>query len=200
MSKTAALGLLLLAVASGATAATVSAPAAEAPPADAPGGWLDGIFNTGQGMTPPGAEAAGNRAAFLAMLRVSEGTAGPDGYRTFYGGTLFDSYAAHPNVKHTAAGITSTAAGAYQFIIGTWTMCQRALNLADFSPGCQDEAAIYLLKQCGALPLIDAGDFAGAVAKAARTWASLPGAGYGQHENSLARLAGVYQQAGGAMA
>ena len=39
-----------------------------------------------------------NTAAFLKMLRRSEGTAGPNGYRTLFGGALFDGWADHPRV------------------------------------------------------------------------------------------------------
>lgn len=174
------------------------------PPAPDPGGnvgdWLSSIFGGGAGMNPNTDQAAANRAAFLYMLRVSEGTSGALGYQTFYGGSTFTDLSQHPNVKHTAAGITSTAAGAYQFIYSTWSDCKAALNLPDFSPSSQDAAAIYLLKRCGALPYVDSGDFATAVQKAARTWASLPGAGYGQHENTLASLQAAYLGQGGALA
>jgi muramidase (phage lysozyme) len=162
--------------------------------------WLDAIFGGGAAMMPPTPAASANRAAFLRMLRVSEGTAGPDGYRTFYGGTLFADLSAHPNVKHTAAGITSTAAGAYQFLFRTWEECRRALELPDFSPASQDAAAVFLIQRRGALPDVDAGNFAAAVTKCALEWASLPGAGYGQHENTLARLEAAYLEAGGGVA
>ena len=161
-------------------------------------GGLGDILGLGAAVIPAGNDA--NRAAFLAMIRQSEGTAGANGYRTYYGGSLFDSFADHPNIAHKAAGITSTAAGAYQFLYSTWKECQRALGLPDFSPASQDQAALYLLKRSGALAAIDAGQFTRAVQLAAPTWASLPGAGYGQHENSLAALQLAYQSAGGSVA
>jgi muramidase (phage lysozyme) len=175
----------------------------DAEPSD-PGGfsvseWVDSLFGT-DGMTPTTSTAAGNRAAFLAMIRKSEGTAGPNGYRTFYGGSLFSDLSAHPNTPHTAAGITSTAAGAYQFLFRTWEECRRALSLPDFSPESQDAAAVFLIKRRGALPDVDAGNFAAAVAACRKEWASLPGAGYGQHENTLASLQAAYVAAGGVVA
>lgn len=199
----AALVLLLLAVA--AFAADEAGAAESAPAADDPnaGTWLDSLTNAFTDWLPDMSAPdpnTGNRAAFLAMIRQSEGTSGPNGYRTYYGGSLFDSFADHPNVKHTAAGITSTAAGAYQFLYRTWIECKAALGLPDFSPESQDAAAIFLLKRRGALPYIDRGDFAGAVNAARREWASLPGAGYGQHENSLAVLEAAYLAAGGSVA
>ncbi len=161
--------------------------------------WVDSLFGN-PGMMPSSSAAAANRAAFLAMIRKSEGTAGPNGYRTFYGGSLFSDLSAHPNTPHTAAGITSTAAGAYQFLFRTWEECRRALSLPDFGPESQDAAAVFLIKRRGALPDVDAGNFAAAVAACRKEWASLPGAGYGQHENTLASLQAVYVAAGGSVA
>jgi lysozyme len=203
----AALALLLLAAAAtvyglDAAAATEPLPADDPPPD--PGGsvgdWLSSIFGGGAGMTPNTDQAGANRAAFLQMLRVSEGTSGPLGYQTYYGGSTFTDMSRHPNVKHKAGGITSTAAGAYQFLFSTWEECRRALSLPDFSPDSQDQAAIFLIKRRGALGDVDAGNFAAAVAKCAKEWASLPGAGYGQHENTLASLEAVYLGQGGALA
>nr|HMN83159.1 hypothetical protein [Burkholderiaceae bacterium] len=48
--------------------------------------------------------------AFLQALRLGEGTKGANGYRTLYGGSLFESFARHPHKPIKAAGITSTAA------------------------------------------------------------------------------------------
>lgn len=42
-----------------------------------------------------------------------------------------------------------------------------------------------------------AGQFDRAVALCSKEWASLPGAGYGQHEQSLEKLRAVYQKASG---
>ena len=53
------------------------------------------------------------------------------------------------------------------------------------------------LKECRALDLIVAGKFDAAVSKVAHIWASLPGAGYGQHENRLGTLMAAYEAAGG---
>lgn len=76
-----------------------------------------------------------NVRAFLRVIRSCEGTPDEAGYRRHFGGELFDSFAAHPN-KHVTKPlggrtITSTAAGAYQFLAGTWAECQKALELPD---------------------------------------------------------------------
>ena len=150
------------------------------------------------------AEAENNMAAFLRMIRVAEGTADADGYRRIFGGTLFDSFADHPRRPITAKlggkSITSTAAGAYQFLSKTWDECARALGLPDFSPASQDAAAIYLIKRRGALDDVRAGRFDAAVRKVAKEWASLPGSPYGQPTISAERARDLYAQNGGVFA
>lgn len=145
-----------------------------------------------------------NLTAFLWMLRESEGTSGENGYRTMVGGSLFDSYAEHPNVVlkivHKGRVIPSSAAGAYQILRRTWFGVRDKLGLPDFSPASQDAACIELIRQRGALADVKAGRFAVAVEKCKKEWASLPGAGYGQHENTLARLQSAYANAGGYLA
>ena len=79
-----------------------------------------------------------NVRAFLRMLRHGEGTAGEDGYRVMFGGGLFDSFADHPRQAITrklgGKPITSTAAGAYQFLARSWDGLVKQYGFADFSP------------------------------------------------------------------
>lgn len=142
-----------------------------------------------------------NLRAFLDMIAFAEGTSGPNGYRTMFGGGLFESFADHPNqlITRKLGGrpITSTAAGRYQFLRRTWVALQARLNLPDFGPASQDAAAIELIRERGALNDVYAGRLATAVNKVRKIWASLPGAGYEQPEKSLNALAGAYVQAGG---
>lgn len=146
-------------------------------------------------------QAQQNRAAFLMMIRTAEGTAGADGYRTQFGGGLFDSFADHPRQVITRMSngrqISSSAAGAYQFLRKTWDGLVPRLGLVDFSPASQDAAAIQLIADAGALRDVDAGRFALAVRKVKGIWASMPGAGYGQPEVALASLQAAYVAAGG---
>lgn len=121
-----------------------------------------------------------------------------DGYNVLVGSLpgkplLFDSYAKHPQVLNHA--LDSTAAGRYQIIRGTWFGLVSLLGLADFSPENQDRAAIELIRQRHALPAIQRGDIAQAIVLCNPEWASLPGAGYGQHENSIASLLAYYETA-----
>lgn len=149
-----------------------------------------------------------NVCAFLDMLAVSEiGQAllqrSDDGYDVLVGSTsraplLFDSYATHPNVYNQRCN--STAAGRYQILARYWPHYRDLLRLPDFGPLSQDLYAIQQLRERKALPLVIAGRFAAAVALVSNIWASLPGAGYGQHENQLVALQESYVAAGGALA
>lgn len=149
------------------------------------------------------AEQAANLRAFLEMIAFAEGTSGPNGYRTLFGGGLFESFADHPNqiITRKLGGrpITSTAAGRYQFLRRTWVTLQKRLGLPDFGPASQNAAAIELIRERGALNDVYAGRLAVAVEKVRKIWASLPGAGYSQPEKSLNALAGAYTQAGGTL-
>lgn len=167
-------------------------------------------------------QARANRRAFLAALRYAEGTSDANGYRALYGHTpaaprLAGSLNAHPvesgewrgapltDAQCRGAGLgpgcITTAAGAYQMTLPTWTRMRQALGLKDFGPESQDKAALRLIADLGALPDVDAGRFDAAVSKLARTWASLPGAGYaGQAERSISSLRQVYAGAGGTFA
>ena len=143
-----------------------------------------------------------NVRAFLWMLRHGEGTTGPDGFRTMFGGDLFDNgFADHPRKAISASlsgkPITSTAAGAYQFLSKTWTSIAFQCGLKDFSPGNQDIAAVALIRGRGALDDVIAGRFNQAVGKCAKEWASLPGSPYGQPTTTMEKARSLYAAAGG---
>lgn len=140
-----------------------------------------------------------NLRAFLLMIQYAEGTRGANAYRTLFGGGIFNSFVAHPNIAITKGGITSTAAGAYQFLYRTWAELQQALRLPDFSPISQDKAAIELIRRKGALEDVITGRIANAISKCRKIWASFPGAGYGQGERSMNSLVAAYLQSGGAL-
>jgi muramidase (phage lysozyme) len=126
-----------------------------------------------------------------------------DGYLVLVGATptkplLFQSYAAHPDVFNTR--LDSTAAGRYQQQWRNWVYYQRTLALPDFGPVSQDKIAIEQIREAGGISLINAGQFAQAIAAIAHLWASLPGANYGQHEQLMGDLQGAYVKAGGLLA
>lgn len=138
-----------------------------------------------------------NVRAFLRVIRTGEGTADADGYRRIFGGRLFTSYADHPRVLVKSGGLSSTAAGAYQFLSSTWDETRAKMGLADFSPRSQDVGALGRIAARGALPDVLAGRFDTAIKKVAHEWASLPGSPYGQPTISLAKARQVYLASGG---
>lgn len=148
-----------------------------------------------------------NVCAFLDMIAYSEigeklMAVSEDGYNVIVGGSLFESYADHPRklVDLPRLGVKSTAAGRYQLLARYYDAYKAKLHLSDFSPLSQDLIAIQQLRETRALPLIMEGNLAGAINRCANIWASLPGAGYGQHENKLSDLQLAYLNAGGALA
>jgi muramidase (phage lysozyme) len=144
-----------------------------------------------------------NTNAFLDMIAHSEGTAGKgdDGYNVIVGGALFEGYSDHPRkLVHLRPNLASTAAGRYQLLARFYDAYKKQLGLLDFSPEAQDAIAIQQIRESRALALVQAGQFERAVACCAHIWASLPGAGYGQHENALASLQQAYVEAGGVLA
>ncbi|MDT3718426.1 glycoside hydrolase family 104 protein [Pseudomonas oryzihabitans] len=162
--------------------------------------------------------AAGGRnvLAFLDMLARSEGTSTSkatrdDGYDVIVTGIdgkdeIFTDYSTHPFANGrkskviNSKGLTSNAAGRYQFMLKDWAHYRDLLRLTSFGPVAQDRWAIQLIKERRALPDIIAGRFELAVGKVSNLWASLPGAGYGQPEHRLETLVAAYQRAGGVLA
>jgi muramidase (phage lysozyme) len=154
-----------------------------------------------------------NRRAFLDMLSVSEGTSTSpitqnNGYDVIVTGVtgpeIFTDYSQHPFVnrkpKQVKGSLYSTASGRYQHMRVHWEHYRDQLNLPDFGPESQDLWAIQLIRERGALPLIDAGKFDLAVSRVRNIWASLPGAGYGQPEHKIEKLRAAYVAAGGVLA
>lgn len=146
-----------------------------------------------------------NIRAFLDMIAFSEGTDKPGqptrdrGYDVLVGGGLFTGYADHPRkvIELPGLGIKSTAAGRYQILARYFDVYRRQLALPDFSPLSQDKIAVQLIKECKAVEDIQAGRIKSAISKCRSRWASLPGAGYGQHEHKIDTLVSAYKKAGG---
>lgn len=153
-----------------------------------------------------------NVAALLDALAFAEIgpdmlAASDDGYDVLVGSLpgrmrTFSRYDEHPLPNRSdaieySAGVWSTAAGRYQILSRYWPHYRDQLDLPDFGPLSQDRYAIQQLREQRALPAIQAGRFIEAVNRARNIWASLPGAGYGQHEHEIDTLARVYAEAGG---
>lgn len=153
-----------------------------------------------------------NERAFLSAIAWSE--IGPkllavsdDGYDVLVGSTpavpkLFDGYADHPRKKVWIAALHSysTAAGRYQILERYFDAYKKQLALPDFGHDSQDAIALRMVAECHALGDIENGYIASALTKCRNRWASLPGAGYGQHEQPLTQILAAYGAAGGAVA
>jgi muramidase (phage lysozyme) len=141
------------------------------------------------------------RRALLNTIRYAEGTwkDGQDhGYTVMYGGGMFEDLSRHPE-RTVVKRYSSAAAGAYQFLPGTWKGVARELKLASFEPQHQDQAALHLAKRRGALTEIDQrGLTKAAMAKLAPEWASFPTfsghSAYGQPVKSHQELASFYSK------
>ena len=135
--------------------------------------------------------------AFLRMLRVGEGTEGPDGYERLYGGQSFirdyhRDFSDHPRIlitrDHNGRSITSSAAGAYQVMQYNWFGSEpegykRQAGITDFSPASQDRYCVAIMKfKRHCLDDVKRGDLVSAIFThhANSEWASLPGDQYGQ--------------------
>lgn len=142
-----------------------------------------------------------NVSAFLRMIRWGEGTYSSSGYHTLFGGEFFTSYDDHPRrkitKKHGDQTLTSTAAGAYQFLERTWDGLVKQYGFHDFTPRNQDLGAVALIAGRGALQDVIDGRFETAVKKCAKEWASLPGSPYGQPTVTMTKARSIYLQNGG---
>lgn len=156
-----------------------------------------------------------NQHAFLDTLGYSEGTTTSritvaDGYDVIVTGIdgkpeIFSTFYDHPFANGRApkvinsAGLQSTASGRYQILYKSiWVPYKKMLNLPDFSAMSQDAVALQLIRECRAIPLIEAGRFEEAIIACKSRWASLPGANYpGQRMNKMEDLRKVYLRSGG---
>lgn len=154
-----------------------------------------------------------NALAFLDAIAHSEIgadllAASDDGYNVIVGSTakkpnLFSDYSHHPRIAVQTKYGWSDAAGRYQFMAAipgkihtdTWDWSHRIAGVHDFSPVSQDKTCIALIQHHGAWADVLGGHIADAFEKCRTEWASLPGAGYGQHENRMTDLLNVFEVA-----
>jgi muramidase (phage lysozyme) len=134
-------------------------------------------------MTPIATKGLNNNVEkFLMLITFTEGTdRQKTPYNELFGFTNFAGYAKHPNILIKASNYSSTAAGRYQILKGTAKM----LKMPDFTPESQDLAAIKLIKNAGALDLVELGKWESAISKCNKIWASLPGSPYGQPTHKM---------------
>lgn len=137
----------------------------------------------------------------LSVLRFAEGTSGAKNpYAVTFGGGSLSDLSKHPDTVYKNR---SAAAGAYQFLPGTWKVQAQRLGLPDFGPRSQDIAALALarnrLKPLGGLAVLEKEGLSPRVLNAlAPEWASLPtlsgSSYYGQPVKSRAELERIYAQ------
>ena len=137
----------------------------------------------------------------LKTIRFAEGTSGPQGYQTMFGGGTFNDLSRHPNRVVHGDGYSSAAAGAYQVLPGTWQTQSSRLGLKGFGPAEQDIAALALarnrLMDLGGLETVRKEGLSQRVAAAlSPEWSSFPTetgrSYYGQPVKPLAQLQKYY--------
>ena len=158
--------------------------------------------SSGATMTPGNNQTDG-WSRWSKVIRFAEGTDGPDGYKTMFGGGTFEDMSKHPDTVISANGYNSAAAGAYQFMPGTWSEAQKATGVTDFGVESQEKAARFLTKRRGVDPdavITNEQDFYKALNTLSPEWASLPtmqGVSYhGQPVKSQQELWKIYKGAG----
>lgn len=116
--------------------------------------------------------------SFLKFIRYAEhGRESDLVYRQIFGNTqTFNDMSKHPNIRVTAWGRTSTAAGAYQILFATWQEAVDKGTVRDFTPASQDKIAIWKLQTRHALPHVKKGDIEQAIPLLRKEWTSMPGA------------------------
>lgn len=121
------------------------------------------------------ANISDNARRWLKAISFAEGTWANNKpkYDILFGGGTFGDLSRHPDrVIHTPK-YSSAAAGAYQFMPGTWESVQRKLNLPDFSPPSQDLGALELIRMRGVNPDTDPINRE-TLSKLSPEWASFP--------------------------
>lgn len=161
-----------------------------------------------------------NLLAFFATISHTEGTdRAPDPYRVCFARrhTILDLnyHPAEPRppdgriewkgepldfLGGQYVGEVSTAAGRLQMRLKTWLGCKKVLSLGSFNGAAQLDAGVLLLKQRGALALVNAGLIQEAIICCKDEWASFPGGHSHQPQHDLAFLMDFYTKSGGALA
>ena len=117
------------------------------------------------------------RLRWLKLISWSEGTYSNDQiqYNIMFTGKRFSSYHDHPRQLNSTNGLSSDAAGAYQYLSTTWDSIAQELNFPSFLPHYQDQGALYLIDQAGVLNEIDNCKFNPTIIdKLSPIWAGLP--------------------------
>ena len=132
-----------------------------------------------------------NVKAFLKLLRWLENYPRDDDgvYLVMFGGSTFTDTTKHPNIANSRWNRTSTAAGAYMFVFGTWKEAVDKKVITDFTPASQDTLAWWKIGRRNAQVAVCGGrnTLSDAFSLLSSEWASLPGASQSQVKESEAR-------------
>ena len=136
-----------------------------------------------------------NARRWLNTISFAEGTwdarSGQPRYAITFGYRPIGDLSKHPDRVIKSGGYASAAAGAYQFMPGTWAGVQQKLRLPDFGPISQDLGALQLIRARGVNPDKDP-ITPQTLAKLAPEWASIPtlrgGSYYGQPSKPASTL------------
>lgn len=140
-----------------------------------------------------------NVKAFLDVIAYAEGTYGKGEYHARFAAPRMVHLKSHPTgdircQKIGAKEWCSDASGRYMFLGKTWKTVQKRLGLSDFGPHNQDIAALYLIWERGAIPVIKAGKIAEAIRLTNGIWATFPGSKFGQPVQRLSDLERFYRK------
>lgn len=144
-----------------------------------------------------------NVRAFLRLIREGETDQTGFAYKKLVGDApgvySITSLVDHPRkvVWIHNLNVFSSAAGAYQFLAKTWDSVAKEYGLENFSPSCQDEAAVALIIRRLALGDLLIGDLGAALDKCSYEWASLPPGRYGQPTLTREKASEVFAKWGG---
>lgn len=120
----------------------------------------------------------------------------PDGSREWGGEPLTDKQCIDAGLRPPCI---SSAAGRYQITLPTYERLRGILKTHGFGPQVQDDMAIQLIKEKGALDLVMGGQVTDALEKCSGIWASLPGSTSGQPQAEIADLIHTYMNEGGSL-
>ena len=136
----------------------------------------------------------------------AEGTilGGKPGYNVMFGGGKFSDLSRHPDRVVRTPRYSSAAAGAYQFLPGTWGEVKNKLGLTDFGPQSQDLGMLQKVRQRlmpigGLAAITKAGTLTPEIQAAlAPEWASFPtqsgSSYYGQPVKKAAQIQQFFEQ------
>jgi muramidase (phage lysozyme) len=148
--------------------------------------------------------------AFMRVIREGESSQGPEAYYMMNGGKLFTKANGFisdlTNIPHPGFIVkpgTSTAAGAFQVVRGSWGHMSRFRDLGEnavMTPANQEKVALALLAWRGALPAVMRGDIETALKKIPDEWEAFKPAKMIQQGKTVAHYKAVFKKYGGTLA